>query len=74
MHHCVASYAANCRRGNKSVWSMRVETPEGDRFRVLTIVVRNGSRRLAARIVDPPNRYQANGSEIVQHRRFSGAV
>ena len=47
MHHCVASYASNCRRGSKSVWSMQVETPEGDRFRVLTIAVRNGSRRLA---------------------------
>ena len=47
MHHCVASYASNCRRGSKSVWSMQVETPEGDRFKILTIAVRNGSRRLA---------------------------
>ena len=28
MHHCVGSYSSNCRKGNFSVWSMRVRTEQ----------------------------------------------
>lgn len=28
MHHCVGSYAADCAKGRKSVWSLRVEDTE----------------------------------------------
>ena len=46
MHHCVASYAQNCRRGSKSVWSMQAEVEKGSSFRIVTIAVHNSSRRI----------------------------
>ena len=54
MNHCVASYISNCRRGSKSVWSMRVDA-EGHSARVLTIAVHNPSRR----IVEARGRFNA---------------
>jgi hypothetical protein len=47
MHHCVASYQRYCARGQKSVWSLTVETVDsGYRDRVLTIAVSNDGRRV----------------------------
>ena len=47
MHHCVASYARYCYRGQKSVWSLTVEhVDSGYTDRVLTIAVANAARRV----------------------------
>ena len=46
MHHCVGSYANNCKKGNISVWSMQVTPPDGETHRVMTIAVQNGSRSI----------------------------
>ena len=46
MHHCVGSYANNCKNGRTSVWSMQVTTPEDETHRVMTIAVQNGSRSI----------------------------
>lgn len=47
MHHCVASYAPYCARGQKSVWSLSVEDRDtGYKDRVLTIAVQNATRRV----------------------------
>jgi len=48
MHHCVGSYAKNCKNGNISVWSMQV-TPvdEGETHRVMTIAVQNRSNSIS---------------------------
>ena len=46
MNHCVASYAANCQRGSKSVWSMRAADQRGNSARVVTIAVHNPSRNV----------------------------
>ena len=47
MHHCVGSYAKNCKNGNISVWSMQV-TPidAGETHRVMTIAVQNRSNKI----------------------------
>jgi len=55
MHHCVASYAQNCQRGSKSVWSMQAESTGGGRVRILTIAVHNPSRN----IVEVRGKYNA---------------
>lgn len=39
MHHCVSSYARNCRRGKTSVFTLRVKEESGDVQPVLTIAV-----------------------------------
>ena len=44
MSHCVASYVSNCRRGNKSVWSMQAADAQGRSGRVVTIAVHNPSK------------------------------
>ena len=41
MHHCVASYANSCRRGNVSIWSMQAEDAGGRAHRVMTIALNN---------------------------------
>jgi hypothetical protein len=41
MHHCVASYANNCRKGNTSIWSMQVSAGLGTPHRVMTVAVNN---------------------------------
>ena len=46
MHHCVGSYANNCKNGRTSIWSMQVTTPEHETHRVMTIAVQNGSRSI----------------------------
>ena len=46
MHHCVGSYANNCKNGRTSIWSMQVTTPERETHRVMTIAVQNGSRSI----------------------------
>ena len=44
MHHCVGSYALACAKGNKSVWSMKVEDVEtGIKRSVMTISVKHAS-------------------------------
>lgn len=55
MHHCVASYARNCQRGSKSIWSLQAEDGAGGRMRVLTIAVHNPSRN----IVEVRGKYNA---------------
>lgn len=39
MHHCVASYAKNCRRGNTSIWSLQVTDGQRQRHAVLTVAL-----------------------------------
>lgn len=47
MHHCVGSYAKNCKNGNISVWSMQVTpTDAGETHRVMTIAVQNRSNKI----------------------------
>lgn len=46
MHHCVGSYANNCKNGRTSIWSMQVTTPEHETHRVMTIAVQNGNRSI----------------------------
>ena len=46
MHHCVGSYANNCKTGRSSIWTMQVTTPENETHRVMTIAVQNGSRSI----------------------------
>lgn len=46
MHHCVASYGRNCRRGHMSVWSLRVEDARGKEQRLMTIAIDNASRTI----------------------------
>ena len=47
MHHCVASYARYCAKGQKSVWSLSVEDVDsGHTDCVMTIAVSNGNRRV----------------------------
>ena len=45
MRHCVAAYAAACRRRQTSIWSMQLETRRGRR-RVLTIELDPATRRI----------------------------
>ena len=44
MHHCVASYANNCRKGNTSIWSMQVSAEGTKPQRVMTVAVNNQSK------------------------------
>lgn len=46
MHHCVASYAKNCRSGNTSIWSLRVREPGRIQQTILTIAVDNRTRSI----------------------------
>ncbi len=46
MSHCVGSYSNNCRKGKISVWSMQVTTGDARPYRVMTVSVQNGSRRI----------------------------
>ncbi|MDP6778507.1 MAG: PcfJ domain-containing protein [Candidatus Latescibacteria bacterium] len=46
MHHCVASYANSCRRGNVSIWSMQASDDGGRAHRVMTIAVNNRGRTI----------------------------
>ena len=39
MHHCVASYARNCRKGEASIWSLQAVSGEQPREPVMTIAV-----------------------------------
>ena len=39
MHHCVASYAKNCRKGNTSIWSLQAVNGDQERQPVMTIAV-----------------------------------
>jgi hypothetical protein len=39
MHHCVASYAKNCRKGNTSIWSLQAVDEGQERQPVMTIAV-----------------------------------
>lgn len=39
MHHCVASYAKNCRKGNTSIWSLQAVDGDQERQPVMTIAV-----------------------------------
>ena len=48
MHHCVGSYAKNCKNGNISVWSMQVTPVDGEEtYRVMTIAVQNRSNSIS---------------------------
>lgn len=48
MHHCVGSYAKNCKNGNISVWSMQVTPVDGEEtYRVMTIAVQNRSHTIS---------------------------
>jgi len=48
MHHCVGSYAKNCKNGNISVWSMQVKPNDEDEIhRVMTIAVQNQSNSIS---------------------------
>ena len=63
MHHCVASYAGNCRRGSKSVWSMQAEDKAGTRVRVVTIAVHNPSHN----IVEVRGKYNAQAKRSAKN-------
>jgi len=39
MHHCVASYGKNCRKGNTSIWSLQAVDGNQERQAVMTIAV-----------------------------------
>ena len=45
MRHCVATYAAACVQRRSSIWSLRVETRDGQK-RVMTVEIEPGSRRV----------------------------
>lgn len=45
MHHCVATYAPSCQRGQTAIWSMTQSNREG-LYRVLTIELRLASRQI----------------------------
>lgn len=71
MHHCVGSYAGNCKKGNVSVWSMQVTFPEKRPKRVMTIAVQNRSRRInqaRGKYNALPSGKTPNG----RHRAFNG--
>ena len=56
MHHCVASYAPYCARGQKSVWSLSAEdVATGSVSRALTIAINNSAKR----VVQARGRYNA---------------
>ena len=46
LHHCVASYAKNCVKGNTSVWSLQAVDAAKERHRVMTIAVDAKSRNV----------------------------
>ena len=46
MHHCVRSYADNCRRGRKAVFSLQIADEEGNHERLMTIAVNPSGRRV----------------------------
>ena len=69
MHHCVASYARNCQRGSKSVWSVQAEEEDGRTTRVMTIAVHNAS----CNIVEARGRYNARARGS-QKRPQDGAL
>ena len=46
LHHCVASYAKNCVKGNTSVWSLQAVDAAKERHRVMTIAVDAQSRNV----------------------------
>ena len=46
MHHCVASYAKNCRKGNTSIWSLQAMNSGQERQPVMTIAVDARSKNI----------------------------
>ncbi len=45
MKHCVATYASSCARGHCSIWTMEVESQEGQ-VKAITIEIRNQTRTI----------------------------
>jgi hypothetical protein len=74
MHHCVGSYAGNCRSGRISVWSMQVQDEEGDTHRVMTIAI-SGSKRITqarGRFNALPSGKTPNGKRKALERKYQG--
>ena len=46
MRHCVASYGRNCKRGNMSIWSLKVQHGKKRVQSVMTIAVDSRTRRI----------------------------
>ncbi len=46
MRHCVSSYERNCKRGNMSIWSLKVQYGDGRVQSVMTIAVDSHTRRV----------------------------